>query len=226
MRLLLVEDSDRLAPLIVGALQRAGYVVDCVSTLAEADAAVAGVAYDLLLLDLGLPGGDGLDWLRERREKALRCPVLVVTARSRLEDRVAGLDTGADDYIVKPFETDELLARCRAVLRRPGTLLGDRLSAGNLSLDTAAREISIAGRWLEAGKREIALLEALIRRIGHVVRRSVLEDTLYSFGEEITPNAIEAQVSRLRRRLAGAGATVAIHTVRGIGYMLREEAAQ
>jgi DNA-binding response OmpR family regulator len=145
----------------------------------------------------------------------------VVTARGGLSDRVSGLDTGADDYLVKPFEMDELLARCRALLRRPGAGLGSVLSAGNLDLDTTARQVRIAGQGIETPRREVALLETLLRRAGQVVPRPALEESLYGFDDEVTPNALEAHVSRLRRRLAEAGADVTIHTVRGVGYLLR-----
>ena len=221
MRVLLAEDNERLSSLLQGGLARAGFTVDAFASLGSADAAVATVDYDLILLDLGLPDGDGVDWLERLRRRGLGVPVLVATARGGLSDRVAGLDTGADDYLVKPFEMAELLARCRALLRRPGACLSNVLSTGNLALDTASRQVTVAGRPIEAPRREIDLLEILLRRSGQVVPRAVLEERLYGFDDDVTPNALEAQVSRLRRRLSEAGADVALHTVRGVGYLLR-----
>jgi DNA-binding response OmpR family regulator len=221
MRLLLVEDNERLSTLMAAGLARAGFAVDAFSCLEEADAAVAAADYDLILLDLGLPDGDGMAWLKDFRRRSRGVPVLVATARGGLSDRVAGLDTGADDYLVKPFEMDELLARCRALLRRPGSCLSTVLTAGNVSFDTTTRQIAVDGKTLDAPRREADLIEILLRRVGQVVTRSILEESLYGFDDEVTPNALEAHVSRLRRRLADARADVAIHTVRGIGYLLR-----
>jgi len=224
MRVLLVEDNERLAALCAAGMERAGLGVDSVTTIADAEHAIAAVDYDLVLLDLGLPDGNGLDWLKKFRQSRDGTPILVVTARGATSDRVCGLNLGADDYIVKPFEMAELVARSRAILRRPGSPLGSVLAAANLRLDTVARSVSIDDRPVEASRRELALLELLLRRVGNVVPRDFLEDNLYNFDREVTPNALEAQVSRLRRRLSDAGARVDIHTVRGIGYLLREPA--
>jgi DNA-binding response OmpR family regulator len=221
MRVLLIEDNERLSSLMQGGLARAGFTVDPFASLTDADAAVAMVDYDLILLDLGLPDGDGLHWLKQLRRRKQGIPVLVATARGGLTDRVAGLDTGADDYLVKPFEMDELLARCRALLRRPGACLSTVLSTGNLTLDTVSRQVAVAGTPIDAPKREVGLLEVLLRRSGQVVPRTVLEERLYGFDDDVTPNALEAHVSRLRRRLTDAVADVSIHTVRGVGYLLR-----
>lgn len=221
MRVLLVEDNPRLSQLIVGGLAQAGYAVDAAATLAAAEETLALGTFDLLLLDLGLPDGDGIVWLKALRQRDAVLPVLVITARGDLNDRIAGLDNGADDYIVKPFALDELLARCRAVLRRPGSGRNAVLSAGNLELHTATRQALVAGTDIAMPRREMALLESLLLRHGKVVSREVLEQALYNLDAEITPNAIEAQVSRLRRRLVDAGSDVSIHTVRGIGYLLR-----
>ncbi|WP_158043531.1 response regulator [Skermanella pratensis] len=221
MRLLLVEDNERLAGLMAGGLGRAGFAVDAFGSLEEADAAAAAADYDLIVLDLGLPDGDGLAWLKGFRARRRGTPVLVATARGGLGDRVSGLDTGADDYLVKPFEMDELLARCRALLRRPGSCLATVLTAGNVAFDTVSRRISVGGQVIDAPRRELDLIEILLRRAGQVVTRPVLEESLYGFNDEVTPNALEAHVSRLRRRLAEAGADAAIHTVRGVGYLLR-----
>ncbi len=223
MRVLLVEDSNRLRELLVVGLRQAGYAVDAVSTLAQASAALAVSGFDLLLLDLTLPDGDGVAWLGGLRKGGNQVPVLAVTARGEPDDRVAGLDTGADDYIVKPFVLAELLARCRAVLRRPSVGTDTVLVAGNMAFDTAARQIQIGEQTLPAPPQETALLEVLLRRAGKVVSREAITTALYNFDAACTPNAIEAHVSRLRRHLTEAGATVDIHTVRGIGYLLREQ---
>jgi DNA-binding response OmpR family regulator len=224
MRVLLVEDNERLSSLMRGGLARGGFTVDAFDRLEDAESAVDTVDYDLILLDLGLPDGDGMDWLKRFRRRSRDVPVLVVTARGGLTDRVAGLDTGADDYLVKPFEMDELLARCRAVLRRPGASLSTVLSTGNVTLNTTSRQVAVAGSQIDASRRETDLLEVLLRRSGQVVPRAVLEERLYGFDDEVTPNALEAHVSRLRRRLSDAAADVSIHTVRGVGYLLRPAA--
>jgi DNA-binding response OmpR family regulator len=221
MKILLVEDNARLSNLVLGGLCGAGFQVDRVATLQDADDALAVGTFDLLMLDLGLPDGDGIVWLRKFRLRNSDLPVIVITARSGLDDRIAGLDNGADDYLVKPFAIGELLARVRAILRRPGLGLNSVLTAGNLELNTASRQLRIAGTETTLARRELALLEFLLPRIGHVVPRAALEQTLYSLDTEITPNALEVLVSRLRRRLGEAQADVSIHTVRGIGYLLR-----
>jgi len=225
MRLLLIEDNVRLAELVNRALTAEGFAVDVASTLAAAEEFLALARYDLIVLDLGLPDGDGFTLIKKLRSEALPVPILVVTARSGLDDRVAGLDLGADDYLVKPFATEELAARCRALLRRPGGVLGSVLTAGNVSLDCNAHEVQVAGRRMDLARRELALLELLMRRVGRVVPRATLENGLYSMGQEVTPNALEASVSRLRRRLSTAGADVTLHTAHGIGYALMPKQA-
>lgn len=221
MRLLLVEDNHALADLMANGLRRAGFAVDCFATAADAEAAVAGIAYDLVVLDLGLPDADGGKLLQRLRANGSGVPVIIVTARGRLPDRVAGLNLGADDYLVKPFEMEELVARCRALLRRPGNRSGVTLTVGNLALDTVVGELRIEQSVIEIGRRECEILSQLARRAGRVVPKVHLEEALYPFGEEVTANAIEAHISRLRKRLTAAGATASIHTVRGIGYLLK-----
>jgi DNA-binding response OmpR family regulator len=220
MRLLLIEDNQRLAELIEAGMLAQGFAVDRCATIAGAHSALASSTFDLILLDLGLPDGDGIDLLRAIRRRASDTPVLVITARDALGERVLGLDSGADDYLVKPFEIAELAARCRALLRRPGHCLGTILEAGNVALDTSHRQVHVANRAIEMPPREIALLELLIRHFGRVVTRASIDTSLYAFDDEVSPNAVEAAVSRLRRRLAAASADVEIHTAHGIGYLL------
>lgn len=221
-RILIIEDNVRLAALVVAGLQADGHVCDPVTTLAEATAALAGYAFDAIVLDLGLPDGDGIDWLRARAGG--EPPALILTARDALEDRVKGLDAGADDYVAKPFAMDELRARLRAMMRRPGSRRDTAVRLGNVVLDPVRHTATVGAVAQDLTRREAALLDLLLRRSGEVVRRSAIEDSLYTFDEAVTPNAIEAIVSRLRRRLDESGATIGLHTVRGVGYIVREEA--
>ena len=220
MRLLIVEDESELAALVAAALRKAGLIADVVGTLEDALTATAAVDYDAAVLDLGLPDGDGTALLRALHDRQSGTSVLVLTARDALESRVAGLDAGADDYLLKPFHTEELLARVRALLRRPRGPLATRLALGNVAFDPASREAEVATRPVALPRRELALLELLLRRAGRVVTREVIESQIYGFEDEVGPNALEVQVHRLRRRLAEAGATVTIHTLRGVGYMI------
>ena len=220
MRLILIEDNHRLAEAIRHSLEGEGFTVDRVETLAAARAALGGVPYDLILLDLGMPDGDGTGLITSLRRSKVATPILIITARDGIGERVRGLDCGADDYLVKPFSTAELAARCRALLRRPGGTLGTVLEAGNVSLDTVTREVRVAGHNTHMPPREVALLEQLIRQCGRVVTKAAIDAALYALHAEVTPNAIETALSRLRRRLKGAGANVSIHTAHGIGYML------
>jgi DNA-binding response OmpR family regulator len=220
MRLLLVEDNARLASLIREGLDRQGFAVDWCGTVDGAEHALKINDYDLMLLDLGLPDGEGLDLVRTLRRRQDTMPILILTARGGLDDRVIGLDAGADDYLVKPFQIPELAARCRALLRRPGASLGTELAVGNVILHSAERSVAVAGLAVEATPREVDLLECLLRRAGHVVAKPALEGALYSMDAEVTPNALEACISRLRKRLTAAGADVQIRTVHGVGYAL------
>jgi DNA-binding response OmpR family regulator len=223
VRALIVEDQERLGALMAQGLRRAGFAADRASNLTLADEALGAAKFDLILLDLGLPDGDGMHWLKRARAGGLSTPVLIVTARGELEDRVGGLDTGADDYVTKPFEMEELLARCRALVRRPSDTLAPVLSAGDIGLDTATREVKVGGLDVEFGKRETDILEVLLRRPGRVVTREDIEQRIYGFGEEVTPNALEVAVSRVRKKLADAGSKIVIHTVRGVGYYLKSD---
>lgn len=219
-RILIVEDNMRLAALVEAGLREQGHVCDQVSTLSAATDALGSFTFDGIILDLGLPDGDGIDWLRRRAGG--EPPALILTARDALEDRVKGLDAGADDYLAKPFAMDELAARLRAMLRRPGSRRETRMQLGNVTFDPATQVATISAVAQELTRREGALLELLMRRTGEVVRRSVIEDCLYTFDEAVTPNAVEAIVSRLRRRLDDAGSDLHLHTVRGVGYMLKD----
>lgn len=225
MRLLLIEDNARLGALIVDGLVHDGFVVDWRQTLEEGREGLGLAAYDLILLDLGLPDGEGLDLVKHLRRNRDGVPILILTARGGLGERIAGLDAGADDYLVKPFEIGELAARCRALLRRPGACLGVVLQAGNVALDTANRSLEVAGAPVPMPPRELALLEHLLRRAGQVVAKPLLEDQLYAMDAEVTPNALEVAVSRLRKRLAAAQADLTLRTVHGVGYALMADPA-
>jgi DNA-binding response OmpR family regulator len=224
VRLLLVEDEERLALFLAQGLRSAGFTVDTVGLIDEARAALATTRFDTVILDRGLPDGDGVAIINALRSRGDSTPVIMLTARDALGDRVGGLDAGADDYIVKPVELAELVARLRAVLRRPGGALGMVLKAGNVSFDTVARAVEVGGKPVLLTRRELALLEALLRRTGRVVGKSALEDNLYGFDGAGGANPLEACMSRLRKKLDAAGVDVELHTVRGVGYMLLEPA--
>jgi DNA-binding response OmpR family regulator len=221
MRVLLVEDHPALREMMTDHLAQRGFAMDAVGCAGDARAALVAVSYDGLILDLGLPDGDGMAILRETRTRTTGgLPVLLVTARDALEDRIRGLNAGADDYIVKPFDLVELEARLRAVLRRPGARNSPAVRVGALDFDPASRQVSVNGAVLDLARRETDLLEQLLRAAGRTVVKDMLEERLYSFGEPVTPNALEAAVSRLRKRLANAAGDVRIETKRGIGYRL------
>jgi DNA-binding response OmpR family regulator len=223
MRLLVVEDETRIVELLRSAFERASFVVDAVGAITEGDQALSLVAYDAVILDLGLPDGDGLRLLVKIRNGGNRVPVLILTARDAVEDRVSGLDAGADDYLVKPFAVAELISRIKALLRRPGHALGITLQAGNLAFDTIGRDVRVGSTPVSVSRHELAILEHLMRRTGRVVPRTVLEEKLYGMDEPLESNAIPVHVHHLRRKLAEVGATPVIHTVRGIGYLLAEK---
>ncbi|HWD58120.1 MAG TPA: response regulator transcription factor [Stellaceae bacterium] len=223
MRLLLVEDNERFATLLKQGLANAGFAVDVMATARDATAALETGRWDVAVLDRGLPDGDGLDVLTEMRRRADTTPVLILTAHGSLKDRVTGLQSGADDYLVKPFALEELVARLQALLRRPGNLLGLALRLGNLTLDTVARQVFVDERPIPFSAREISVLEHLLRRSGRVVAKTLLENSLYGPAQEVGSNAVEVHVHRLRRHLVETGASVQVHTVRGVGYMIGEE---
>jgi DNA-binding response OmpR family regulator len=224
MRLLLVEDNARLSDLIVAGLAKEGFAVDAVATVADSLAALSSIHFALVILDLGLPDGDGLAVIQHLRNGGATTPLLVLTARQTTADKVKGLQQGADDYLGKPFAFDELVARVRALLRRPAAYLGGELKLGALSFDTAGKQITVQGVTHQVSAREAIILEALLRRSEHVVPKTILEDQLYGLSSEGSPNAVEVYVHRLRKQLEQWEAGVAIHTVRGIGYLIRETA--
>ena len=202
-------------------LRKQGYAIDPVAKGGDALAAVALHAYDAVILDLGLPDMDGMDVLRALQARpAGGLPALVLTARDRLEDRIDGLNAGADDYLLKPFALPELEARIRAILRRPGARRPSVLRCGTLAFDPASRDATIAGEPFNLTRREAAVLEELLIAASRIVVRDLLGERLYDSAEEVSVNAIEAIVSRLRRKLAASAAAVRIETVRGIGYRL------
>ena len=225
MRLLIVEDNEKLAALMAKLLAENVYSVDLVETIDEARAAIAIVEYDLILLDLSLPDGDGGEILRSLRRAGRATRIMVATARADVVQRVETLNDGADDYLVKPFSLDELLARIRALLRRPAETKQAVLAAGRLTLDIASLTLRVTGQVTPLPRRELGVLVTLLRNRGRLVPRRKLEDAVYSFDNEVTPNAIEAAVSRLRRRLDSLDAAVTITAMRGVGYILAESAA-
>ncbi len=214
MRLLLVEDDAMVGESLRAALRQQGFAADWVRDGRAADAALASERFDAVLLDLGLPQRDGLSVLRSLRGRGDTTPVIVLTARDALADKVAGLDAGADDYLVKPFELDELLARLRAAQRRAGGRAASVLESTGLRLDPATREVSRDGRALLLSAREFAVLQALLERPGAILSRAQLEDRLYGWGEEVESNAVSVYVHQLRRKVGED----MIHTVRGLGY--------
>jgi DNA-binding response OmpR family regulator len=218
MRLLIVEDNQALAQSLSGVFRAKGYAVDCASGGEDAEAALHTQPYDLLILDLGLPDVDGFEVLRRLRRQKSRIPVLVLTARDTLQQRVDGLNVGADDYLGKPFALAELEARAGALLRRGVGGAGAVLRHGRLALDTVGRIATLDGEPLDLPRRELCLLELLLLRCGQVVGKQTLLDKLFSFDEEVGQNAVELYVHRLRKKLQPAG--VRLRTVRGLGYLL------
>ncbi|MBE7159163.1 MAG: response regulator transcription factor [Rhodospirillales bacterium] len=220
MRLLLVEDNSELAKLTAAQFVTASFDVDIANTAGDANAVLEIRDYAAVILDLGLPDGCGLDVLRKLRAARQAVPVLLLTARGEVLDRVTGLELGADDYLVKPFAFEELKARVNALLRRPSSLLNPVLECENVRLDPATREAVIADLAMILPQRESQLLELLLRRAGRVVQKSTVEDQLFGMDDDLGSNAVEVYVHRLRKRLEQSGARVSIHTVRGVGYLL------
>ena len=216
MRILVVEDEQKVADALREGLEAEKYEVVVERTGEAAFFRVNTETFDAVLLDLGLPGRDGLEILRAVRSRGMKTPVLVLTARDSLQDRVTGLDSGADDYLVKPFDLDELLARTRAVIRRHGGRGQSEVAYGALSVDPVQRRVLFHGAEVELSPREFAVLEALMKEPGAVVSRERLEDAVYGWGEEVGSNSIEVHVHHLRRKLAPQ----LIRNVRGVGYRI------
>jgi DNA-binding response OmpR family regulator len=222
MRILLAEDEHRLTESLRAVLERERFIVDHAEGLAAARDATEVGSFVLVLLDRSLPDGDGLSLLPSLRADSPGIHVIVLSARNGIDDRVAGLDGGADDYLTKPFAIDELLARIRAVRRRPVELAGAQIRAGSLVFDLAHEEVDVAGVRIDLPRRELRVLAALIKRRGRTVQREARENAVFGFDDEIQSNTLDSHVSRLRRRLGSAGAGVEIHANRGVGYLLRE----
>jgi two-component system, OmpR family, response regulator QseB len=214
MRVLVVEDDQMIAEAIRTALQQDGYTVEWIADGASSAAVLATSSFDIVLLDLGLPRRSGLEVLRQARRQGVTTPVIIITARDDVQSRVAGLDSGADDYLVKPFDLDELAARMRSVLRRGAGRGESAIEHAGIRLDPATHEVSRAGEPVTLSAREYAVLEALMLRPGAILSRAQLEDRLYGWGAEIDSNAVEVYVHALRRKLGSD----AIRTVRGVGY--------
>ena len=218
MRILLVEDDLMIGESLREVLRRQGLAADWVRDGQTAETVLASERFDAVLLDLGLPKRSGLDVLRSLRARGDATPVIVLTARDALSDKVAGLDAGADDYLIKPFELEELMARLRAVGRRAAGRASPVLAVADLRLDPATREVSRGGRPILLSAREFAVLQALMERPGAILSRAQLEDRLYGWGEELESNAISVYMHQLRRKLGDD----LLHTVRGVGYVLKE----
>ena len=219
MRILLAEDNRGLSDWLARLLRRERYVIDCVHDGDEADEALATQDYALAILDLGLPGLNGLEVLKRLRRRGGATPVIILTAQDSLASRVAGLDGGADDYLVKPFEISELEARIRAQLRRGSGAKAPMLEFGPLAFDSNLRSFALAGAPLALTPREHAVLERLMRDIGRTTRKNALAESVFGMDDEANPNAVEIYVHRVRKKLEGGG--VGIATLRGLGYMLR-----
>lgn len=216
MRILLIEDEPLLADAVCVHLKRAGHAIDWVGRIDDADAALSTTEYGLVLLDLHLPDGRGLDLLKQRRKSGDKRPIIICTARDQIRDRIDGLNAGADDYLVKPYDLDELLARVQAVQRRYDGQPNPAVTVGSLSIDFSTHQVKQNEEHVPLTAREWALLECLARRPGAIVSKSQVEDALYAMGSEVESNAVEVYVSRLRKKLGSA----VIETVRGLGYRL------
>lgn len=218
MRILVIEDDEDLADALVRRLRRLGHAVDLQIDGLSADGVLQYETFDLVILDIGLPRMSGFDILHRLRDRGSKTPVLALTARIDIEDRVHALDTGADDYLAKPFDFRELEARCRALLRRPIAQATGVQRFGDLVIDSAARHVSLAGQRIDLPKREYSLLEILLAGMNRAVSKTEIANKLFAFDDEAAPNAIEVYIARLRRKLEGS--PLRIETQRGTGYLL------
>ena len=221
MKLLVVEDNARLSEAMASGLRAQGFAVDLAAAAAEGLRAWRTVTYDAVVLDLMLPDQNGLTVLEQMRQDGAATPVLILTALGAVEDRVRGLDTGADDYLIKPFAIQELVARLRALLRRPGAALGRTLTLANVSLDSSARIARVNELPLDLTRSELMVLETLLRNQGRVVPKERLGEFLHDLEQEFSANSVETLMHRLRKKLAAAGAGMSIRTLRGLGYLAR-----
>jgi DNA-binding response OmpR family regulator len=223
MRILLIEDEKELADALSAALSKQGIVIDHTMLLGDAIELSRQHSYDAILLDRRLPDGEGLSFIPKLRAAGADTPIIVLTAHNEPKERVEGLDTGADDYLGKPFLIDELMARLRAVLRRRANLVEPQIEIGHMTIDPLHLSVTVGSHPFDLPRRELLVLVALANRRGKTVVRSILEAAVYNYEEEIQSNALDAHISRLRKRLLDAGAGVAIHNIRGVGYLLKEE---
>ena len=221
-RILVVEDDRDIAGLVGRELRALGHTVDIIGLAEDALVAARAADYALMIVDLGLPDRDGLDLVREMRRRSIEAPILMLTGRGKVEDRVSGLASGADDYLVKPFAVPELRARVAALLRRPSRIKRSRLAVANIVVDRNSLEAVIDGSSLPLALKQFQLLELLVRRKNHMTPKRMIEEALYGFNDEVSGNAIEAHVYKLRQALRAAGGEVRIETRRGIGYRLVE----
>ena len=216
MRQLLIEDDDMIGRAVRQGLASAGFAVDWVTDARAAQLSLSTGVYDLAILDLGLPRGDGMELLKDLRQGGDSMPVLIASARDTVKDRIAGLEAGADDYVLKPFDLDELVARVRALLRRHAGSGSPVLRHGDLALDPVRKEVTLADKVVELSAREFAVLEALMQKPGAVLSRERLEEAVYGWGQEVASNAIEVHLHNLRKKLGSA----TIKNVRGVGYRI------
>ncbi|MCW5570080.1 MAG: response regulator transcription factor [Steroidobacteraceae bacterium] len=217
MRVLIVEDDPLVGDAVRRALEANGYAVDLTTSAEAASSALHAESFDLAVVDIGLPRASGLQFVREQRRRGAMVPVLMLTARDGLDDRVCALDLGADDYLTKPFQVPELVARCRALIRRANALSTTQLTFGVLRLDLAHREVTLHGNVIDLTHREWSILECLVLNASRIVSKERLKSAVVNWSEDLTPNAIEVYISRLRAKLGGA---VDIRAIRGMGYRI------
>ncbi|NTG18753.1 response regulator transcription factor [Agrobacterium rhizogenes] len=223
MRLLLIEDEKEMADALTAALSKHGVVIDHTMRLADGFELTRQHTYDVILLDRRLPDGEGLTFIPKLRRQGVETPIIVLTARNEPMERIDGLDGGADDYLGKPFLVDELMARLRAVLRRPSSVVEPQITVGRIVIDPLHLSVTINAVSFDLPRRELLVLIALAKRKDKTVLRSTLETAVYNYEEEIQSNALDAHISRLRKRLLDASAGVTVHNIRGVGYLLKEE---